>query len=117
MSKWIAEFELEDGDTMPEHMDLEYKGAKIDFHCRPAGMIKKNDVIQFTENHKWAGCFGYVTKVDKCGGGLVRCMIGVPIPMGGTAFVFDDGSGIEKVGTAVIVPADETAMSDESGRK
>lgn len=34
MSKWIAEFELEDGDTMPEHMDLEYKGAKIDFHCR-----------------------------------------------------------------------------------
>lgn len=35
MSKWIAEFELEDGDTMPEHMDLEYKGAKIEFHCRP----------------------------------------------------------------------------------
>lgn len=35
MSKWIAEFELEDGDTMPEHMDLNYKGAKIDFYCRP----------------------------------------------------------------------------------
>lgn len=35
MSKWIAEFDLEDGDTMPEHMDLEYKGARIDFHCRP----------------------------------------------------------------------------------
>ena len=35
MNKWIAEFELEDGDIMPEHMDLEYKGAKIDFHCRP----------------------------------------------------------------------------------
>lgn len=35
MSKWIAEFDLEDGDTMPEHMDLEYMGAKIDFHCRP----------------------------------------------------------------------------------
>lgn len=35
MSKWIAEFELEDGDTMPEHMDLQYKGANIDFHCRP----------------------------------------------------------------------------------
>lgn len=34
MSKWIAEFELEDGDIMPEHMDLEYEGAKIDFHCR-----------------------------------------------------------------------------------
>ena len=35
MSKWIAEFELEDGDTMPEHMNLEYKGARIDFHCKP----------------------------------------------------------------------------------
>lgn len=35
MSKWIAEFELEDGDTMPEHMDLEYNGVRIDFHCKP----------------------------------------------------------------------------------
>lgn len=35
MNKWIAEFDLEDGDTMPEHMDLEYKGAKIDFYCKP----------------------------------------------------------------------------------
>lgn len=35
MSKWIAEFELEDGDTMPKHMNLEYKGMKIDFHCKP----------------------------------------------------------------------------------
>lgn len=35
MSKWIAEFDLEDGDSMPEHMDLNYMGAKIDFHCRP----------------------------------------------------------------------------------
>ena len=35
MSKWIAEFDLEDGDTMPAHMDLNYMGAKIDFHCRP----------------------------------------------------------------------------------
>lgn len=35
MNKWIAEFELEDGDTMPKHMDLNYMGAKIDFHCRP----------------------------------------------------------------------------------
>lgn len=36
MRKWIAEFNLEDGDTMPEHMDLEYKGAILDFHCRKA---------------------------------------------------------------------------------
>lgn len=35
MNKWIAVFDLEDGDTMPEHMDLNYMGAMIDFHCRP----------------------------------------------------------------------------------
>ena len=35
MNKWIAEFDLEEGDRMPEHMDLNYMGAKIDFHCRP----------------------------------------------------------------------------------
>lgn len=51
MSKWIAEFELEDGDTMPEHMDLKYKGAKIDFHCRPMwipvseGLPNFNDIV------------------------------------------------------------------------
>lgn len=41
MSKWIAEFELEDGDTMPEHMDLNYMGAMIDFHCRPLEQEQK----------------------------------------------------------------------------
>ncbi len=45
MSKWIAEFDLEDGDTMPEHMDLEYKGARIDFHCRPLEQELCEDVI------------------------------------------------------------------------
>lgn len=46
MNKWIAEFDLEDGDTMPEHMDLEYKGARIDFHCRPLEQepTTKNDL-------------------------------------------------------------------------
>ena len=28
MKKWIAEFELEDGDTMPEHMELDYMETK-----------------------------------------------------------------------------------------
>lgn len=69
-------------------------------------MIKKNDVVQFTENHKWVGCFGYVTEVNFLYG-TARYTIGVPMPMKGTAFIFDDGSGIEKVGTAVLVPADE----------
>jgi len=53
MSKWIAEFELEDGDTMPEHMDLEYKGAKIDFHCRPV-MVQKVDA-EPVRHGEWIG--------------------------------------------------------------
>lgn len=49
MSKWIAEFDLEDGDTMPEHMDLEYKGAKLDFHCRPKESILDKIRAELTE--------------------------------------------------------------------
>lgn len=45
MSKWIAEFDLEDGDTMPEHMDLNYKGAKIDFYCRPLNQEPCEDAV------------------------------------------------------------------------
>ena len=45
MNKWMAEFDLEDGDTMPEHMDLEYKGAKIDFHCKPLEQEPCEDCI------------------------------------------------------------------------
>ena len=43
MSKWIAEFDLEDGDTMPEHMDLTYNGAKLDFHCKPLTEVEAED--------------------------------------------------------------------------
>jgi len=45
MNKWIAEFELEDGDTMPECMDLIYKGAKIGFHCKPLKQEPCEDAI------------------------------------------------------------------------
>lgn len=62
MNKWIAEFELEDGDIMPEHMNLNYKGAKIDFHCKPlekepntkndlgVDCIKKSDAIYIIQD-------------------------------------------------------------------
>lgn len=75
-------------------------------------MIKKNDVVQFTENHKWVGCFGYVTEV-KFLDGMAHYTIGVPMPMNGTAFIFNDGSGIEKVGTAVLVPAEDEKGEEE----
>lgn len=54
MNKWIAEFDLEDGDTMPEHMDLNYMGAKIDFHCRPMWIFvseKLPDIHNYSDNY------------------------------------------------------------------
>ena len=66
MNKWIAEFELEDGDTMPEHMDLEYKGAKIDFHCRPKEPILdkiRAEIEQFAKNPD----FGDLSLGASCG--------------------------------------------------
>ena len=61
-----------------------------------------NDVVQFTENHKWCGCFGVITE-DKKEGDVRRYMIGVQIPQQGTAYIFDDGSNIEYIGKAVLV--------------
>ena len=61
-----------------------------------------NDVVQFTENHKWCGCFGMITE-DKREEDARRYMIGVPIPQQGVAYIFDDGSNIEYIGKAVLV--------------
>lgn len=69
-------------------------------------MISKNDVVQFNEKHKWVGCLGIVVEV-KSEGHPRRYMIGVPVPMRGTAYVFDDGSGIERIGEAVLIERDD----------
>ena len=63
-------------------------------------------VVQFTESHKWCGCFGIVVE-DKGQGHPRRFMIGVPVPEKGTAYIFDDGSHIEDIGPAVMVPREE----------
>ena len=39
MNKWIAVFDLEDGDAMPDHMDLQYAGSRIDFYCNPVDKL------------------------------------------------------------------------------
>lgn len=57
-----------------------------------------NDVVQFNENHKWCGCFGFVREVKN-----YRIMVGVPIPERGTAFVFAQESDLEVIGPAVLV--------------
>ena len=49
--------------------------------------MTKNDVVQFTENHKWCGCLGIISE-DKGEGHPRRYMIGVPIPDSGTAYIF-----------------------------
>lgn len=99
MSKWIAEFDLEDGDTMPEHMDLEYKGAKIDFQCRPmwipcserlpevrqwvlcqcrAGIM---DVLRLTADGSWNKNYPHTEYMS----GFVVAWMPLPEPYGGEA--------------------------------
>ena len=68
--------------------------------------MTKNDVIQFTENHKWCGCLGIISE-DKGEGHPRRYMIGVPIPDSGMAYIFDDGSSIEYIGKALLVEGEE----------
>lgn len=68
-------------------------------------MIEKDDVVQFTEKHKWCGCLGIVTE-DKGFDHPRRYLISVPIPEQGVACIFDDGSGIEPIGKAMLVEAE-----------
>ena len=60
-----------------------------------------NNVVQFTERHRWCGCLGIITEVKEEGHAR-RYMIGVPVPQGGVAYIFDDGSNIEYIGNAVL---------------
>lgn len=67
-----------------------------------------NDVIQFTENHKWCGCFGIITEIKPCGEDT-RYMVGVPMPQQGTAYIFSMESKheFEYIGKAVMVAKDD----------
>lgn len=70
--------------------------------------MKKGDVVQFNENHKWIGSLGIITKVKDCGDDI-RYMVGVPAPMQGTAFIFvmESENAIEYIGKAVLTLKDE----------
>lgn len=63
-----------------------------------------NEVVQFTEDHKWCGCLGIVDEVKELGND-VRYMIGVPIPEQGTAYIFsmESKNEFEIIGNAVMV--------------
>ncbi len=71
-------------------------------------MIRVGDVVQFTENHRWVGCLGIVTE-DKAVNHPHRYLIAVNIPDRGTAYMFDSGDNIERIGRAILVPAKEEA--------
>ena len=70
--------------------------------------MKKGDVVQFNENHKWIGSIGIITEVKDCGDDT-RYMVGVPAPMQGTAFIFimESENAIEYIGKAVLTLKDE----------
>lgn len=63
-----------------------------------------NEVVQFTEDHKWCGCLGIVDEVKELDND-VRYMIGVPIPEQGTAYIFsmESKNEFEIVGNAVMI--------------
>jgi hypothetical protein len=76
-------------------------------------MIGKGMVVQFLENHKWAGSLGIVTEVKQCGDDT-RYMIGVPVPQQGTAYIFSMESDLElqMIGFAVLVPRGDDEDED-----
>lgn len=73
-----------------------------------------NDVVQFNENHKWRGCLGIITEKKEIhnedlqseGKNDIRFMVAVPVPQGGTAYIFVMASefAIEYVGSAILIP-------------
>lgn len=67
-------------------------------------MFKLNDVIQFTEGHQWVGCFGFIEEIKETGDDI-KYLIGVPIPMKGTAYIYSMASKqeFEKIGRAVMI--------------
>lgn len=69
--------------------------------------MQVGDVVQFIENHKWCGALGIITEIKDCKENGIRYMIGVPVPMQGTAYIFsmDKDNEIEYVGRAVLTPS------------
>ncbi len=64
---------------------------------------RKNDVVQFTEDHKWRGSLGIISYMREQDGDILY-LIGVPIPQQGTAYIWSSEPDIEfeYVGRAVL---------------
>ena len=70
--------------------------------------FKKNDVVQFTEDHKWMSCLGIISEVNYCDGDY-KYLIGVPIPLKGIAYIIsmESDNEFEYVGRAVLGEPEE----------
>lgn len=64
------------------------------------------DVVQFNENHKWCGCFGFIDEVSNCGD-EIKYLICVPIPKNGIAYIFvmESENAFDRIGTAELMPS------------
>lgn len=69
--------------------------------------IKRNDVVQFNERHKWCGCLGIVDSIKEFSDMRKRITVGVPIPEKGTAYIFAEPEDLEIIGKAVLVQSSE----------
>lgn len=65
--------------------------------------IKRNDVVQFNEKHKWCGCLGIVDSIKELPDMRKRITVGVPISEKGTAYIFTEPEDLEIIGKAVLV--------------
>ena len=67
--------------------------------------MKINAVVQFNENHKWCGSLGIITEIKDCKENGIRYMVGVPMPLQGTAYIYvmDNENAIEYIGHAIMI--------------
>ena len=67
--------------------------------------LHKGDVIQFNNNHKWCGCFGFVDDVKESVDDVLY-LIGVPVPGKGMQYIASMVTNDEfnYVGRAAMIP-------------
>ena len=80
-------------------------------------MFELNDIVCFRENHKWAGCIGFVNEIKKVkkedGTPTLRLMIGVPAPMQGVAYIFATTEEVENLLCAYKYPYEIGSKGDD----
>ena len=71
-------------------------------------IIHKGDLVQFELGHKWEACIGIINQVKTCGDDF-KCLIGVPVPQQGTAFIFSmyNDNEFKVVGRSLFLLSDD----------